>query len=851
MDNPVILHTEAKPLADCCTGATLSLASDSAGSLSLTFAGEGPEWVEYMRPVCLYHHGELLFAGRITHFSRTNSAGHVETAVQVEDFRYILAGDTFGAQKAAAKEGLSNSGGTSMAIGQNNGQWKRALGAAASSGARSWHALAAHCSVPAPGWAPESDSISLDVSRSRLSFSGPDYSGKGSTISSWTVLRDMQTANPDCLYRPRYATATLEVISVSVADRATWSTATRAIEGLETIEPQYDRLLDGVVVFVTYSDAKGREHLITRSNPASIPDTALRVSSFTSSADSATHAQLQAANLAKQAAAYMEAVNEMPWGGTITTRILPGDSSLIATRLSITGPGCRPEWGTMAAPVTAEEWDFLAGRRTLTLGKDWADPTLSQLQWDPARELDEVGGDGEDPDSPGGSPSRPLPEPEEGWLSVYLEEEGEPKPSEGGALQTRTISLHAADKDGRDLSTSCSYTLYIEGLADARPELEHMWMLDPPDASLELTLPTGQTFTAVLTAVGPANQTTNPEEDYTHDLCWGDPIGDCDTTPPEQEEPIDPYLLSIRGTFSEVTTANYLSVYDTQTEPPAPVEQEGWQVEYFVDDKFVGQFTREYRMPLDLSNQNCTPYGITPQTHPTGTRSLLTVRATLPSGQVLELKRPFTWGECDCIPPYSCDARPLIITLSEPELTGSCDTIIVTAQASQDGEPVPPELLLWTWSVSGAQQPTYEDSDTVPPNVLEARFDRNAVGRQIHYSVTAQDKQARYPDGKAEGYYTITGNSTPPQPVCDTELRFRKIQSWADLVQRTLMLLWRCDLVNFPEDSAPWRYDLDLQLPSTPHTHSDLHVLPGGGTFDPTPFTPDPQPGCGKVSRYD
>lgn len=543
MPNAIRLDSSNTPLCEGCTGARLSLSSDSAGVLTLSFSGAGPSWVEFMAPVLLYHRGRLLFAGRVVNYSRTNSAGAVSAEVQVMDFRWLLEQQTFGAQLAAAKEGLADSGSSSgSSSAKRYYVVKSALGLAANRGSRSWHALAAACALNAPGWAPESDAISLDVSRARLAFSGPDYSDKSRGVSAWTVLRDMQTANPDCSYRVDYATATIQVISATLADSYVWDTDGRPITGLDTIEPRYDRQVDGVVIFVTYTNSQGKEKLITRSVPGAIPETASRVPSFSSSADSSTRALLQATHLQRQAAAYMDAVNLLQWGGTLSTRIADADSSLVACRLSVVGPGTRPEWATMGTVVSAEEWDFAAGTRTLTLGKEWQDPSLSALQWDPARDTD--GPEGGDDGGDGGGGDDKDKEDKEEYLTVYLTEKGDPTPSADGKLQTRTLVLHASDPKGRDISNEVHYRLVVD---DLELPLIDEWEIEAPQNEVEVTLPSGENKTAHLVAakepppgsLEPA-MTTDPENEYTAELLWGNKPDSPDPDKPDPDDPDNP-----------------------------------------------------------------------------------------------------------------------------------------------------------------------------------------------------------------------------------------------------------------------------------------------------------------------
>ena len=153
----MILHSETLyKLANIDT-ATLDEYATGEGTLGLSFAGFGPEWLKYMQPVTLYHKGKVLFHGKITSLSRTNDGGAVTSTATVNNFMWLLDRQTLGQQvaeiEAAAKESQNGSAvDVSRKLNFTAGQIGKST--AGSTGV-TWESVTGSMGVTSEGWTAE------------------------------------------------------------------------------------------------------------------------------------------------------------------------------------------------------------------------------------------------------------------------------------------------------------------------------------------------------------------------------------------------------------------------------------------------------------------------------------------------------------------------------------------------------------------------------------------------------------------------------------------------------------------------------------------------------------------------
>lgn len=369
---PVTLRSEALFEIPGLESAVLRECSNDMSLLTLRFAGWGEEWICYLRPVTLLHRGRVLFHGKITSFSHSNDAGDVTTTVVVSNLFWILRRQPLGAQVAEIKASLAEERAAAL----------RQSGVNAMS---SWAEMAQSARVEAPGWVVNEDGglaetslITLDPSRAGYAL-GVNVK-RHRVLTSWTALLEMQGANPDALFRVNYTSGAIEVISVGQAEELVWDTAGQELCLAGELSALYEDVIAGVAAVVTWQKESAAGTIVA-TWPEELDLTATGIRIFNASADSASHAALQAANLLRQCKVYYEAVNRLQWGGNVTARLDSLEQSPLCRCLMLQGEGAHASWGEMCAVVTEVEWDFGQGLVSLTLGKQLDDPQLTELQF--------------------------------------------------------------------------------------------------------------------------------------------------------------------------------------------------------------------------------------------------------------------------------------------------------------------------------------------------------------------------------------------------------------------------------------------------------------------------------------
>ena len=389
--------------------ASLRESVDDVGTLSLSFRGFGPEWLEYMAPVTIMHRGRVLFHGKVTRLPRSNDAGEITTRVTVENFIWLMDNQTLGAQLAEL-QAAENNGGTEMFSSVR-------VGRAATQALTSWARLAESCRISAPGWvvnedgeAAASSSIGLNTERAHYSFG--KYYSQEKYITQWTALLAMKQCNPDALYLPDYTTGQLHVVSQLKATPCHWDTQREGILAISDITPQYEATVTGVALNVSWTEENGVTRCRTFTYPADLNRNQMGVRIFSASVDDGSRVGRQAEYMMQQLRRYYTAANTLQWGGSVSARMEDVPVSPLGQLLSISGEGTHPDWHDMAAVVTETEWDFMSGEVSLTLGRTVQEPELTELTWPEDAEEEDGGGvdttDGDwGEDWPGGEETTP------------------------------------------------------------------------------------------------------------------------------------------------------------------------------------------------------------------------------------------------------------------------------------------------------------------------------------------------------------------------------------------------------------------------------------------------------------
>lgn len=373
--------------------AVLRESADDAGALSLEFAGFGPDWLRYMEPVTIMHRGRVLFHGKITSVPRSNDGGQITTQVSVQNFIWLFDHQTLGAQLAELQAAENN---------QNAESSNRVrVSQSATQALSSWARLAESCRISAPGWvvnedgSPAGDSfIGLNTERAHYSF-GKFYD-REKYITQWTALLAMKQCNPDALYLPDYTGGELRVVSQLNATPCNWDTQREGILSISDIAPQYEAVVTGVALNVSWTTEKGVTRSRTFTYPAGLNRNQMGVKIFTATVEDASRVRRQADYMMQQLRRYYTAANTLQWGGSVTARMEDVEGSPLGQLLSISGEGTHEDWHNMAAVVTETEWDFMSGEVSLTLGRTVQEPELTELTWPEDAEVDEdPGSEGE------------------------------------------------------------------------------------------------------------------------------------------------------------------------------------------------------------------------------------------------------------------------------------------------------------------------------------------------------------------------------------------------------------------------------------------------------------------------
>ena len=363
--------------------AVLTESGRDVSSLELSFVGFGPDWLAWMEPVSLLHHGRVIFHGKVTRLSRTNAGGAVSTQATVSNFFWLLNRQTLAQQIAELKAGDAEAGSLRL-----TGQ----IGAAGSQAGSdvTWASVADGMALQADGWtAPAQIAPGGGGSRLTVAASG-HVSGRvcwavtDKLITSASALWKLRRREADVYFIVDYASGTLTATAIDDMPSMTLDTQRQEVLACDGIEPQYESQVTGVAI--AYTSSTGRVRVYTW--PAGLDMSADGVKVFALSGD------YYVSSWSKVARQYYESASVLQWGGSVSVMMDSLEESPLGYCLNLVGPGTHESWHEMRAAVSGVTWDFLARTVSISLGRDFSDPDFADAQ-----PLEDAGQDGgESPD---------------------------------------------------------------------------------------------------------------------------------------------------------------------------------------------------------------------------------------------------------------------------------------------------------------------------------------------------------------------------------------------------------------------------------------------------------------------
>lgn len=380
------LYTEdLSGMADI-TAAVLEERTNGEGVLRLEFAGFGPDWLEYMEPVTLYHKGKVIFHGKLVRVSRTN-AGGVETAsAEGQNFMWLLERQTLGQQLAELEAAVGGSGtGNEGEVLSQASLFMRRLGRGQvgkmqaekvpGAGYRvNWRNAVLPLRMSAPGWrvktvaarAVEEDD-ELRVEASPGIGERQVWAVTEATVTTASALWRLKRTAPDAQFLVDYAVGTVTAFALGELPELTLDTGSGAVLRVSDIEPQYEAAVTGVAI--AYTDDGGATELHTYPTELDVAQDGVKVFQLTG------RYYVESWDLVAQE--YYQAANELQWSGTVDVLAAALEESPLGRRLCLTGAGTHESWWSMRAVVTSCSWDLREGIVTLGLGRDFADPEFA------------------------------------------------------------------------------------------------------------------------------------------------------------------------------------------------------------------------------------------------------------------------------------------------------------------------------------------------------------------------------------------------------------------------------------------------------------------------------------------
>lgn len=405
----MIIHTDQFPLIPRLRSATLSEKTDGTATLSLTYA-EGAELPEYMDTLTIIHRGSVLWHGKVTSSTTANNAGALVHTVQAENFMWVLNHQTLGSQLLGTTTDTTRD---ILRIAQESYADLRALGSA--------------FMANAPGWTCDAQGTPNPLAVLGLQTGSTANGGLGSgpfsnplALSYYCILRKAQLNNPGTFYKPNYLTGQLQIMrGRDSLPETTLHTLQNSILSI-TATPNDAERPAAVAAVVQYKHvlstttgaARTRAKIII--HPEDTPLTTHGVRVYTAEAPSESQAEAQAQKIITQLREWYAAASQPQAAGSIVCKLRDIPESPLATRCTITGPGAVD---TLASPVTAVDWDFLAQEVTLTLGAAIREPKINTIpfpEYNPANPTDPENPQPDPGPTPGPDPDDPEdPDPED------------------------------------------------------------------------------------------------------------------------------------------------------------------------------------------------------------------------------------------------------------------------------------------------------------------------------------------------------------------------------------------------------------------------------------------------------
>lgn len=352
-----IIDTATIAQDEALSSAVLSLSTADTGTLELSWAGFGPDWLAYRQPVTLIHKGAVVFHGQLTEAARSND-GSKSTTATISNMMYLL--DRLSAADQIY-ELIDDNDDSDYSFG--TGQF--GTGTVAS--------IFSSTTLSAEGWCVNDDG-SLNttgvvlVQCSSGMASRVSWAFSNSYVTLKSRLATLRDNNPDMQFVFDYTAGTITATSLRECPSHTLDTADQQIISATDISPQWDATVNGVIIAYVNSANTDLNALYKYPSTLSLNSEGIKVFSVSSAISCDWKTAVQQ---------YYAAANELQYGGTIT---LVADKMTVAPigyKLNITGEGAHDDWASMEAICTGVEWDLLTGEMECSLGHSCSDPTLS------------------------------------------------------------------------------------------------------------------------------------------------------------------------------------------------------------------------------------------------------------------------------------------------------------------------------------------------------------------------------------------------------------------------------------------------------------------------------------------
>ena len=353
--------------------------------LNLTWvAGAGVP--EYQEPLTVMHKGAVLFHGKSTNTTYNNRAGDATVSSGAQNLLWLLDKQTLGdilgpgSLQDAARKALS-----------------------------SWENLADAIQCTATGWTVNADGspkegddhLTLTLPGGRQSNEGlPVGFNRKAPVSALQALQKYLQAHPGTLVAVDHQTGAIRLVTRATAPQAELVTTRDHIIEISNITPNYESMPTGIAVIVSWDleymvsegawvTGKGEcQGKAVRIFPPDLPPETLGIRVFNRELHLYSYtggnqdegcqreAEEEADRMLEQLLPWFQEATTPAVTGEVTTLMSDWETSPLAHRLNILGPG---SVDTLDTPVTSVSWDFMELTTTLHLGHAYGEPKLTQL----------------------------------------------------------------------------------------------------------------------------------------------------------------------------------------------------------------------------------------------------------------------------------------------------------------------------------------------------------------------------------------------------------------------------------------------------------------------------------------